>query len=121
MMANQGTTSVWFQLYIGQDKSGSPDLVVLSESESLIVHLRKAVKEEWPELNETAAARLKVYPAGTSVPVSEGTEPIDPGDNVPRNTSSRNPLIVIAPPRELDERKPGKLISPFYAFMVALI
>jgi len=109
MMANQGTTSVWIQLYIGGEKNGS--VFGIYDFAGNVDQLRKAVKEKWPELNETAAARLIVYPAGTSVPVSEGTEPIDPGDNVPRNTNCRNPLIVIAPPR--DERKPGKLISPF--------
>jgi hypothetical protein len=31
---------------------------------------------------------------------------------------SLHPLIVIAPPQELDERKPGKLISPFFGTLM---
>jgi hypothetical protein len=108
-MARTQGTSVWFQLYIGQDKSGSPDLVVLSDSESLIVHLREAVKKECkPKLDYCASNDLTLFPPGTSVASPDAQEPIDPGENFPENTSSRNSLIVVAPaPRE--HKQPGKL------------
>jgi hypothetical protein len=110
MMANQGTTSVWIQLYIGGEKNGS--VFGIYDFAGNVDQLREALKKKCqPKLEHCDGNMLTVYPAGTSVPVSEGTEPIDPSDNVPRNTSSRNPLIVIGPPR--DERKPGKLMPPF--------
>jgi hypothetical protein len=99
-------------LYIGGEKNGS--VIGIYDFAGNVDQLRKAVKEECkPKLEYCASNNLTVFPAGTSVPVSEGTEPIDPFENVPDNSTGRNPLIVIAPPRELDERKPGKLISPF--------
>jgi hypothetical protein len=106
-------------LYIGGEKNGSVFKVKPVPED--VNDLRKAVKEEWPELNETAAARLIVYPAGTSVENLDKASSLRLSGPVPDATTEDYPLIVIAPPRELDERKPGKLITPFYAFMVALI
>ena len=41
---------------------------------------------------------LDVFAAGTAVPVPEGTESIDPGRKATEfNTTSTNPLIVVAP------------------------
>lgn len=93
-------TSVWIQLYLGQEKSG--DVFGISVPVNNIDSLRKAVKEECkPKLDYCAASDLVVYAAGTDVPIPEGTESLDPWDTVPTNSTGPMPLIVVAPQKEV--------------------
>ena len=60
--------------------------------------LKEKIKEKKPnDLNGTDADRLNVYAAGTSYPIVEGQDILDPGDAVPSKTTSKTPLIVVAP------------------------
>ena len=75
-----------------------------------VYDLKKAVKVEVePELNHCKAADLEVFAVGTSVPIPDGTEPLDPGETVPGGTTSKKPLIVVAPlPLQQQRYKPEK-------------
>ena len=99
-MSTQQVT-VWFQLYIGEDKSGDVDKVELNSNED-IANFRTAVKAQChPDLDHCAPNKLEVYPVDTTVPVSveSSTNPFDSGDAVPGNTTSKKPLVVWARPK----------------------
>ena len=99
-MSTQQVT-VWFQLYIGNDKSGRADKIRLSQGDDM-ADFRKAVKAEChPNLEGWAPNELAVYPVDTTVPVSveSSTNPFDSGDAVPGNTTSKKPLVVWARPK----------------------
>ena len=84
--------TVWYKL---GDKS--PSRVTL-EDDAIIDDLKEIIREANPKLSNVGRSDLKVYKAGTAVPVPEGTESIDPGRNATEfNTTSTNPLIVVAP------------------------
>ena len=92
------TRSVWVQLYTGDIISGSAFKIEPVPKD--VYDLAKAVKNEWPELNYVAAARLNVYAAGTAVPVPAGTKSLRPGVEIPESTTDQNPLIVVAPQQQ---------------------
>jgi hypothetical protein len=94
------TTTVWVQLYIGQEKSGDDPFGVYDFSGN-VDQLKVAVKEKCSNtLSHCDAASLKVYTPGTKVPILEGTTSIDPGGEVPKGTNSKGPLIVVAPEKQ---------------------
>ena len=78
------SSSVWVQLYYKgrEELEGNPIKIVK--------------KERSVDLNHCNAARLVVYPPGTTPPFLQD-KAIDPGDDVPPNMNSKNPLIVLAP------------------------
>ena len=66
------------------------------------------------------ADRLDVYPQKTYVPISNQVQPIDPGDQVPGETTSRDPLIVIAP--ENPQQQHGEFCCSFcFALCCAIL
>jgi hypothetical protein len=70
---------------------------------------KRVIKEFDHELHRISSSRIRVYASGTTVPIPENTSslmPLDPGDQVPAGTTSRTPLIVIAPK---PEQQNGKL------------
>ena len=75
-----------------------------------VYELAEAAKVEVePKLSHCDAANLKVFAVGTSVPIPDGTEPLDPGGTVPGGTTSKKPLIVVAPlPPQQQQYKPEK-------------
>ena len=86
----------WLQVYIGTTKSGGS--VKISPIPDDVYDLTEAVKVEVePELNHCDAANLEVFAVGTSVPIPDGTEPLDPWDPIPTFTTSKKPLIVVVP------------------------
>jgi hypothetical protein len=105
-LASHGS-AVWVQLYYKGEVEGEDEgedepvgesykITPIPEDVSdlkMKVHLLFSV-----ELQHCSAGLLKVYPPGTTV--LESTESLDPGDPVPANTSSKMPLIVIAPKPE---------------------
>jgi hypothetical protein len=99
-------------LYIGGEKNGS--VFGIYDFAGNVDQLREAVKEKCkPKLEHRDRNMLTVYPAGTSVENLDKASSLRLSGPVPDATTEDYPLIVIAPPRELDERKSGKLISPF--------
>ena len=91
-------SSIWIKLYIGQSDPIPTTWKVRPESVSDIDDLKNKIKEgRQNDLALCDAQRLDVYPRGTSVPISTQVQPIDPGDPVPGETRSSDPLIVIAP------------------------
>jgi hypothetical protein len=94
-------SSVWVKLYYkGEAKPvRDADPIEIEPIPKNVNALKKKVKvEKQTKLNHVDAGDLKVYPSGTTV--LESTESLDPGDPVPANTSSKMPLIVIAPKPE---------------------
>ena len=87
-------TSVYVKVYIGEN-DGNPSFLKIKPIPDDIFDLRDEIKEK--EQLELPASRLKVYAAGTSYPIVEGQDILDPGDAVPTDTTSKNPLIVVAP------------------------
>ena len=97
------SSSVWVQLYYkGKAESeGRPTSVKkptdLKESDWNIDALAEAVKDKRQvALSHCDAADLVVYPPRTTPPFSQDMA-ADPGDDVPPGTTSKNPLIVVAP------------------------
>ena len=98
------SSSVWVQLYYdGKDEpEGRPTSVKkptdLKESDWNIDALAEAVKSKRQvALNHCDAAALVVYPRDTEGPPFSQAKAIDPGKDVPCGTTSKSPLIVVAP------------------------
>ena len=88
-------SGIWIKLYIGQSDPNPKTWKVKPESCSDIDDLRNKIKEAGQNyLVHCDAFLLDVYRQGTSVPISNQVQPIDPRDPVPRGS---DPLIVIAP------------------------
>ena len=102
-------SSVWVQLfYKGKDEpEGQPIPIEASEIKygGIIAGLKEAVKDKMAEeLTHCSAAKLVVYSPETTPPFSQD-KAIDPGDHVPAGTTSKNPLIVVAPaPKQQQQR-----------------
>ena len=88
------SSSVWVQLYYeGMDQPKGQPIKI------------KPAPEDVAELIEAVQAKLKLHAPlneiyaclpGTTPPFSEANA-VDPGDDVPPGTTSKNPLIVVAP------------------------
>jgi hypothetical protein len=91
------SSSVWVQLYYEgkNDPKGRP--VEIEPIPKNINALAKEVKKERAvALSHCDAADLDVYPPETKPPFSQDNA-VGPGDDVPPGTTSKNPLIVVAP------------------------
>ena len=98
----------WLQVYVGATKSGA--VVEISDTGRNIHALKKAVKvKKAEELSHCSTNMLNVFAVGTSVPIPDGTEPLNPWDPIPAGTTSKKPLIVVAPLLPQQQRyKPEK-------------
>ncbi|CAB9516452.1 expressed unknown protein [Seminavis robusta] len=96
------TPSVWVQLYYdGKGEEGYP--IKIRPIPEDVADLAKEVKVERPNaLSHCDAADLSVYSPGTKPPFSQDNA-VDPGDDVPPSTTSKNPLIVVAPQPQRDD------------------
>ena len=84
--------TVWYKL-----GDGDADKVKF-KGDADVADVKEKIRDANPELSNVGRSALKVYEAGTAVPVPEGTESIDPGRKATEfNTTSTNPLIVVAP------------------------
>jgi hypothetical protein len=84
---------IWVQLLVGEEKQGQ-SLCIKPMPED-VYELKKAVKEECTVLlHHCDPVMLDVFAPGAD-PKTEDT--LDPGDPVPGDTTSKNPLIVVAP------------------------
>jgi hypothetical protein len=84
---------VWIQLHDGDPKAGRATRI-LCKPDSIIDDLTKLVKEQW---NDISSAHLLVYPHGTPLNALNDDDRMDPGASVPMDTTSKTPLMVIAP------------------------
>jgi hypothetical protein len=69
-----------------------------------IDNLTEAVENKFSkDLTHCSAARLNVYPPGTSIPIQDDTEACESYDNIPQTKTTHDrkptPLIVVAPPK----------------------
>jgi hypothetical protein len=88
------TIEVWYQLRIGDYLQGRSDAVYL-KADSKIVNLTDAIKaKRTTKLSHCDAADLIVFLADGD---PKNDEPIDPGEVIPTGTTSKTPLIVVAP------------------------
>jgi hypothetical protein len=70
--------------------------------------LKKAVKEERTvSLQHCDAAMLDVFAPGTD---PKTVDSLDPGDLIPGDTSSKNPLIVVAPKPQQQAPQDGESV-----------
>jgi hypothetical protein len=99
------TIEVWYQLRFGDDLQGCCAAVYLEASND-IVDLTDAIKKEWGNYLPCAAADLIVFLADGD----PKSEPIDPGEDIPTGTTSKKPLIVVAPapPQQQEQPIDGK-------------
>ena len=94
------TTSVWVKLFIGENDQHPAVFKIQPIPADIddINDLRKKIKEEMPNrLAGIDPGELDVYKPGTSYPNLEREMRFDPYDEVPKNTTGKNPLIVVAP------------------------
>lgn len=85
---------VWYQLCVGDVPHGQPSKERLEDNAD-IADLKQAVKKEWGVHLPCATPMLKMFAAGAD---PNNDEHLDPGDSVPEGTTSKNPLVVVAPP-----------------------
>ena len=95
---------VWVQLYYkGKNEpkpKGQPFKIKPAPED--VDDLKAAVL---PELGPALLGEVMVYAPDTERPFSQD-KAIDPGDPVPTDTTSKNPLIVVAPnPKQADGKK----------------
>ena len=83
--------------------------------------MKNKIKEAKPnDLAYCDAFLLDVYPPGTTVPISKDVQPIDLGAEVPAETTSSAPLIVIAP--ENQQQQHGEFCCSFcFALCCAIL
>jgi hypothetical protein len=97
------TEVIWVQLYIGKDKSGRAFKMEV-DVKGDVDDLANAVYEANNNvLGHCNAAQLVVYKAGTELPPKE-EDPLDPGEAVPTDTTSKNALRVLAPEQSKNVR-----------------
>ena len=80
---------IWVQLLVGEEKQG--ESFEIEQTPRNVNALKMAV---FPELTPREVAKCLVFAPGAD-PKTE--DALDPGDPVPGDTSSKNPLIVVAP------------------------
>jgi hypothetical protein len=98
------TTPVWVLLYyeleerVEMMQDNAIDIGLAEIRNGNISGLARRLKENdmKNDLSHCDRGRIRVYPPGTKPPFSQD-KVIDPGDPVPTGTTSRNPLIVVAP------------------------
>jgi hypothetical protein len=111
---------IWVQLLVGEEKQGqSFRLKPIPED---VDALKNAVKDKCTVLlHHCDPVLLDVFAPGAD-PKTEDT--LDPGDPVPGDTSSKNPLIVVAPKpqqqQQLGELSCCSLIT-FFHFCILLL
>ena len=113
-------SDIWIKLYIGQSDP-DPKVFDIDDSPRNISRMKKKIKEAGQNyLAHCDAFMLDVYPQKTYVPISNQVRPIDPGDAVPGETTSRDPLIVIAP--ENPQQQHGEFCCSFcFALCCAIL
>jgi hypothetical protein len=89
----------WVQLYRGDQALGCP-MPIAGAPGDICDDLKDLVKAEFPELNGLSSAHLVVYPHGTPLNALSEDVSLSPGAVVPDDTTSKEPLIVIAPASE---------------------
>jgi hypothetical protein len=104
------TTRVWIQLYYeGKGEPvGDPTRVnVAADADGAVVDDLKneVMKARSKKLTHCDAGDLTVYKPDSTVPVLERADALDPGDGVPEGTSSKSPLIVVAPQQQLQQQQ----------------
>ena len=95
------SSSVWVQLYYRGEKDPKGNRIDIELSDipnGRISGLARRLKENdmKNDLSHCDRGRICVYHPGTKPPFSQD-KAIDPGDDVPTGTTSKNPLIVVAP------------------------
>jgi hypothetical protein len=110
-LASHGS-AVWVQLYYkGEDEPASESYMIESIPGNVSL-LKESVKKYFSIVSPAAA--FKAYQNGI---------PLDPGDQVPAGTTSRTPLIVIAPKSDQPNGKlrccSAALLLFSYSFIVA--
>ena len=106
--------SVWVQLYYKGKVEPEGQPIKIKAALEDVADLTKEVKAEVPNaLSQCDALYLSVYPQDTEPPFAQD-KAINPGDPVPTGTTSRNPLIVVAPDR------PEQQQQGLYLILVAL-
>ena len=99
------SSSVWVQLYYkGEDEPEGQPIKIKPAPED-VADLKELLKTEKANktLEHCDALKLRVFPPGTKAPFLQD-KAIDPGNDVPPGTTSKNPLIVVAP----DPQQPAK-------------
>jgi hypothetical protein len=98
------SSSVWVQLYYKGEETNDRDPVEIIPIPRNIGALKAAVL---PELGPALLGEVKVYVPDIERPFSEQTlsqdKAIDPGERVRPGTTSKKPLIVLAPAQKHDE------------------
>ena len=98
-------TSIWYRLIIpGVDNEGSEGKIKGIDNIKDIADLRDEIKNKNPDLKDTPARKLEVYPPGTKFDdiwnPKYGHSAYEPWNNVPQVKFIGNvpqPLIVVAP------------------------
>jgi hypothetical protein len=91
----------WVQLYRGDQALGCP-MPITGATGYDICDLRELVKAEFPnDLEDVGAPNLVVYPHGTPLNALNEHARLSSGALIPDDTTSKEPLIVIAPERGL--------------------
>jgi hypothetical protein len=89
----------WVQLYRGDQALGCP-MPIAGAPGDICDDLKDLVKAEFPnDLEDVDAPNLVVYPHGTPLDAPNEDASLSPDAPVPDDTTSKEPLIVIAPER----------------------
>ena len=102
------TMEVWYQLrFDGEEPQGDVDAVYLKAS-GKIINLRDAIKTKWGIHLHCPPPLLKVFAADAD---PNNDEHLDPGDSVPEGTTSKKPLIVVAPQQDGELRCCSRIVE----------
>jgi hypothetical protein len=107
-------SGVWVQLLVGEEKQGESFRIKPIPED--VDALKTAVIAKWGGHLAVAAPELRVFAPGAD-PKTETA--LDPGDPVPGDTNSKNPLIVVPPkPQQQQQQQVGECALLFLYFLV---
>ena len=100
------SSSVWVQLYYkGKDEpKGQPvEIEPIPKNIGALIKAAKAMLKK--ELDHAGLSEIYVFSPDTKPPFSQD-KAFDPGDDVPTSTTSKKPLIVVAPAPDPTPQQP---------------
>lgn len=99
-MANEASpskTNIWYEL------NGRADIMEDFDVSKTVAQLRNAIIAKNPPLQSFSPGTIDIYKPGTSVPVADGTECINPRCKIADLGLNESDTLIVVPPPPLQQ------------------